>query len=143
MLNKVILMGRLTKDPEIKSTQSGISIASFSIAVSRNFVKQGEERKTDFFNITAFRGQADFVGRYFRKGQLVAVTGSLQNRTWDDQNGVKHYATDVIAEEVHFAEAKRDSDGGTPSPQQGGGFSGGDSGIPGFSPVTGDDDLPF
>ena len=142
MLNKVILMGRLTKDPEMKSTQSGISIASFSIAVGRNFAKQGEERKTDFFNVTAFRERADFVGRYFRKGQLVAVSGSLQNRTWDDQNGVKHYATDVIAEEVHFAEAKRDNDGGAGGSQQSN-SNGGDSGIPGFSPITGDDDLPF
>ena len=101
MLNKVILMGRLTRDPELRSTPNGVSVASFTLAVDRDFAKQGEERKTDFINIVAWRNTADFVSKYFTKGQLVAVSGKLQVRSWDDaQSGQKRYATDVVADEV-------------------------------------------
>ncbi len=136
MLNKVILMGRLTKDPEMRSTTSGINVASFSIAVDRNFSK---EKQTDFFNIVAWRSTADFVSKYFRKGQLVAVSGSLQNRSWDDAEGKKRYITEVIAEEVHFAESKRDGQ------DSGNGASYNASGdMPGFNTAAAsDDDLPF
>lgn len=105
MLNTVILMGRLTKDPELKQTPQGISVATFSLAVERNYSK-GEEKQTDFINIIAWRNTADFVSKYFTKGQLVAVRGRLQTRTWQDQSGQKRYATDVVADEVFFAESK-------------------------------------
>lgn len=166
MLNKVVLMGRLTRDPEARSTQSGTSMCTFSLAVDRSFARQGEERQTDFINIIAFRSTADFVLRYFRKGQLVAVCGRLQTRNWQDQNGNNRTATEVLAEEVHFAEKKRDDNGygdsfgqgfSAPAPgggynSQGGGFapqSGGfdnfgGSAPSGFTADEGDDsDLPF
>ena len=110
MLNKVILMGRLTRDPDFKATPSGTSVCNFSLAVDRDFVRQGEERQTDFINIVTFGSRAEFVSRYFHKGQLVAVCGRIQTRSWDDaQTGQKRYATDVVADEVHFAEPKRDN----------------------------------
>ena len=105
MLNTVILMGRLTRDPELRQTPQGISVAQFSLAVDRNYSK-GEEKQTNFINITAWRNTADFVSKYFTKGQLVAVRGRLQTRTWQDQNGQKRYAVDVVADEVFFAESK-------------------------------------
>ena len=105
MLNTVILMGRLTRDPELKQTPQGISVAQFSLAVERNYSK-GEEKQTDFINIIAWRSTADFVAKYFTKGQLVAIRGRLQTRTWQEQNGQKRYATDVVADEVFFAESK-------------------------------------
>ena len=84
MLNKVILMGRLTRDPELKSTPQGVSTCSFSIAVDRNFVRQGEERKADFINCVAWRQTAEFIPRYFKKGNMVALEGSIQTHSWDD-----------------------------------------------------------
>ncbi|MBR5586933.1 MAG: single-stranded DNA-binding protein [Clostridia bacterium] len=153
MLNKVILMGRLTRDPDFKATPSGTSVCNFSLAVDRDFVRQGEERQADFINIVAFGSRAEFVSRYFHKGQLVAVCGRIQTRSWDDaQTGQKRYATDVVADEVHFAEPKRDGVGAAPSadpymqqaPQ---GFSAapqGFGGAPqGFSAAVDDDQLPF
>ena len=111
-MNKVVLMGRLTKDPEVRYTQSNAVVASFSIAVNRRFVKPGEERQADFFNIVAWNKTGEFVSKYFKKGQQVAITGRLQTRNWEDEKG-KHYATDVIAEEVDFAEGRRDSEAST------------------------------
>lgn len=105
MLNSVVLMGRLTKDPDLKQTPQGVSVATFSLAVDRNYSK-GEEKQTDFINITAWRSTADFVAKYFTKGQLVAIRGRLQTRTWQDQSGQKRYTTDVVADEVFFAESK-------------------------------------
>ena len=143
MLNKVILMGRLTRDPDFKATPSGTSVCNFSLAVDRDFVRQGEERQTDFINIVTFGTRAEFVSRYFHKGQLVAVCGRIQTRSWDDaQTGQKRYATDVVADEVHFAEPKRD---GVAAPQgdfmqQPQGFSNAPSG---FSAAVDDDQLPF
>jgi len=108
MLNKIILMGRLTRDPELRSTQSGISVTSFSLAVERDFGR-GEERQTDFFDIVAWRQTAEFVQKYFRKGQLVAVDGRLQTRKWEDRDGNKRTAYEVVADNVYFAERKQDS----------------------------------
>lgn len=125
MLNKVILMGRLTRDPELRSTPQGVSTCSFSLAVERNF-KNGEERKTDFINCVAWRQTAEFVSKYFKKGNMVALEGSIQTRSWDD-DGKKRYATDVVVGQVYFAESKKD---GT-SPM---------SEVP---PMGEDDDLPF
>ncbi|MGN1327148.1 MAG: single-stranded DNA-binding protein [Clostridia bacterium] len=108
-MNKVILMGRLTRDPEVRYTQtSNTLVASFSLAVNRRFVRQGEERQADFINIVAWNKTGEFVQKYFRKGQQVAVIGRLQTRTWDDDKGQKHYITEVIAEEAYFADSKRD-----------------------------------
>ncbi|MDR0405836.1 MAG: single-stranded DNA-binding protein [Clostridiales bacterium] len=145
MLNKVILMGRLTRDPELKYTASNIPVCSFSIAVDRRFVRSGEQRQADFINIVAWRQTAEFVCKYFTKGQMINVCGSLQTRNWDDNNGVRHFATEVIADEVNFCGDK---------PQGGGNAGGGSSpsnyGDPGpqfnndgFAPVDTDDDLPF
>lgn len=152
MLNKVILMGRLTRDPDFKATPSGTSVCNFSLAVDRDFVRQGEERQTDFINIVAFGSRAEFVSRYFHKGQLVAVCGRIQTRSWDDaQTGQKRYATDVVADEVHFAEPKRDG-AAAPSadpymqqaPQGFGAAPQGFSNAPqGFSAAVDDDQLPF
>lgn len=101
-------MGRLTRDVDVRYTQTtNTMIANFSLAVNRRFVKEGEERQADFFNVTTFGKTAEFVSKYFSKGQQVAVIGRLQNRNWEDDQGQKHYATDVIAEEVYFADSKR------------------------------------
>ena len=108
-MNKVILMGRLTRDPEVRYTQtSNTLVASFSLAVNRRFARQGEERQADFINIVAWNKTGEFVSKYFKKGQQVAVIGRLQTRTWDDEQGQKHYVTEVIAEETYFADTKRD-----------------------------------
>ena len=108
-MNKVILMGRLTRDPEVRYTQtSNTLVASFSLAVNRRFARQGEERQADFINIVAWNKTGEFVSKYFKKGQQVAVIGRLQTRTWDDEQGQKHYVTEVIAEVTYFADTKRD-----------------------------------
>ena len=108
MLNHVTLMGRLTKDPEMRSTQSGVSIASFTLAVDRDFSgKDGAEKQTDFIDCTAWRGTAEFVGKYFKKGSLVAVSGRLQMRDWEDREGNKRRSFDVVCENVYFAETRK------------------------------------
>lgn len=107
MLNKAILMGRLTADPEMRSTQSGKKVCSFTLAVNR----QGKDAGTDWIDIVAWEKTAEFVCKYFTKGQLVAVAGRIQTRNWEDQNGGKRKAVEVVAEEVHFAEAKKDGQG--------------------------------
>lgn len=108
MLNKVILMGRFTRDPELRSTPQGVSTCSFSIAVDRNFVRQGEKRKADFINCVAWRQTAEFISKYFKKGSMVALEGSIQTRSWDDQDGKKRYATEVVVANVYFADSKKD-----------------------------------
>ena len=114
MLNKAILMGRLTREPELRTTQSGVSVVSFTLAVDRDFQSRGEERQTDFIDIVAWRSTADFVSKYFRKGQLVAVEGRLQTRKWEDKEGNKRTAYEIVADSVHFAEKKQDSYGAPP-----------------------------
>ena len=102
-MNKVILIGRLTKDVELRYTQTNnTAVASFSIAVNRKFVKTGEERQADFFNIIAWNKLAENISKYLFKGNQVAISGRLETRSWDDQNGQKHYVTEVIAEEIDF-----------------------------------------
>lgn len=113
MLNKVILMGRLTDNPDYRQTPTGVSVATFRLAVDRNFQKSGEERKADFINIVTWRNTADFVNRFFTKGQLVAVEGSLQTRDYTDNQGNRRYVTEVVADQVYFAESKRNSDSNT------------------------------
>ncbi len=115
-MNKVILMGRLTKDPEVRYTQTNNTlVASFSLAVNRRFARQGEERQADFFNVVAWNKTGEFVSKYFKKGQQVGVIGRLQTRNWDDDQGQKHYVTEVIAEETYFADSKREAEAGISS----------------------------
>ena len=109
-MNKVILMGRLTRDPEVRYTQtSNTLVASFSLAVNRRFARQGEERQADFINVVAWGKLGEFCSKYYKKGQQVAITGRIQTRNWDDDQGQKHYVTEVVAEEAYFAEGKRDA----------------------------------
>jgi single-strand DNA-binding protein len=141
-MNKVILMGRLTRDPEVRYTQTNNTlVASFSLAVNRRFARQGEERQADFINVVAWNKTGEFVSKYFKKGQQVAVVGRIQTRTWDDDNGQKHYVTEVVAEETYFADSKRDGD------VPGGAFEstfGEDVAQSAeFQVTTSDDDLPF
>lgn len=106
-MNKVILIGRLTKDVELRYTQTNnTAVASFSLAVNRKFVKNGEERQADFFNIIAWNKLAETISKYLFKGNQVAISGRLETRSWDDENGQKHYVTEVIAEEVDFIEPR-------------------------------------
>ncbi len=145
-MNKVILMGRLTRDPEVRYTQTNNTlVATFSLAVNRRFVRQGEERQADFINIVAWNKQGEFCSKYFKKGQQVGVIGRLQTRTWDDQNGTKHYVTEVIAEEVYFAEGRREGDNAVASSFEntfGTEMAGGNADTSDFE-VTASDDLPF
>lgn len=108
--NKTIIGGRLTATPELKQTPSGVSVCTFSVAVNRKQSKEGEQQ-TDFFNVTAWRSTAEFVSKYFRKGSSICIVGSLQNRTWTDQQGAKHYATDIIADEVSFVDSRNETQG--------------------------------
>ena len=108
-MNKVILMGRLTRDPEVRYTQTNNTlVASFSLAVNRRFTRQGEERQADFINIVAWSKTGEFVSKYFKKGQQVAVIGRIQTRSWDDEQGQKHYITEVVAEETYFADSRKE-----------------------------------
>ena len=108
MLNRVILMGRITQELELKQTPNGTSVLSFSVAVDRSYSKQGEERQTDFINCVAWRQQAEFISKYFGKGRMIAIEGNLRTRTYDDKNGVKHYVTEVYVDSVSFTgEAKQ------------------------------------
>ncbi len=139
-MNKVILMGRLTKEPEVRYTQtSNTLVASFTLAVNRRFVKQGEERQADFINIIAWSKIGEFCSKYFRKGQQVGIIGRLQTRNWEDDQGQKHYVTEVIAEEAYFAEGKKDSNTATDpfAASSGETVNGNDFDI------SSDDDLPF
>ncbi len=109
MLNTVILMGRLTADPELRHTPTNVPVTRFTLAVNRDYVKQGAERVTDFIDIVAWRSTAEFVNKYFHKGQLVAVQGSLQTRTYTDRDGNNRKVFEVVADNVYFAEPRRDN----------------------------------
>ena len=102
-------MGRLTKDPEIRYTQNNMPVANFSIAVNRRFKREGDTETADFFNVIAWNKTGEFIGKYFKKGQQILVSGRIENRNWTDQQGIKHYATDVVAEEVYFAGSKAEN----------------------------------
>ena len=153
MLNRVVLMGRLTADPELRHTNNDIAVTSFTLAVERSYVRSGTERVTDFIDIVAWRNTAEFVSRYFNKGQLVAVEGSIQTRSYQDKEGNKRKAFEVVAESVHFAEPKRDysqsaprqtesysntssSENSTPTSFENGN-------VDDFKEIPMDDDLPF
>lgn len=106
-LNKVIMMGRLTADPELRRTQQNTAVTSFTLAVDRSYAKPGEQKQTDFIDCVAWAGTAEFVSKWFKKGQLVAVVGRLQARIWEDKNGQKRKTTEVNADEAYFAESKK------------------------------------
>ena len=141
MLNSIIIMGRLTADPELRSTSSGLSVTSFTVAVDRGYVKAGEEKKADFIPVVAWRQTADFVSKYFRKGSMIAVQGSLQSRSYEDKNGNKRVAYEIIADQVSFCGSKADS--GTGSYDSVSPSSSNNSRADDFSSVVEDDDLPF
>lgn len=147
MINKAILMGRLTRDPELRHTNSGTPVCSFSIAINNGY---GENQTTDFINCVAWNKQAEFVERNFSKGKMIIVVGRIQTRTWEGTDGKKNYATEVVVNEVSFGESKRSSDEGGSA----GGYERqqGASDMPfmpdalsdsGFIPQETDDDLPF
>ena len=109
MLNHIVLMGRLTRDPELRRTQSGIAVTSFSLAVDRDFgSRDGGEKQTDFIDIVAWRSTAEFVAKYFTKGRMAVVSGRLQIRDWTDRDGGKRRSAEVVADNVYFGDSKRD-----------------------------------
>lgn len=113
MLNTIIIMGRLTRDPELRRTGSGIAVASFTVAVDRDFSgKDGGEKETDFIDCVAWRQTGEFVSKYFKKGSMIVVKGRLQIRSWTDKDGNKRKTAEVIADNCYFAESKRDNEGG-------------------------------
>ena len=148
-LNKVVLAGRITADPELKQTPSGVSVVRFTLAVNRRFSRNNDqgEQQTDFITMVAWRQTAEFISKYFRKGSALCVTGSIQTRSWTDQQGQKRYMTDIVAEEVQFVDSRSES------PAQSGGYAPDAYGAPAYSSPAGsapkfeeiktDDDLPF
>ena len=150
-LNKVVLAGRMTADPELKQTPSGVSVLSFTVAVNRSYVSKSSEqgeRQADFINVVAWRQTAEFISKYFRKGSAICVSGSIQTRTWNDNSGNKRYATEVVAEEAMFVESRNsdsgagqsyttDAYGAAPSYSSNAGVA------PNFEEHNTDDDLPF
>ena len=145
MINNVVLMGRLVATPELRNTQTGIAVTSFSIAVERSFARAGEQRQADFIDCVAWRNTAEFITRYFQKGSMIAITGSIQTRTYDDKNGSKRKATEIIVDQASFCGSKAETGTGsytapvaqTPAPS----FSTGSDGD--FEEISGDDELPF
>lgn len=144
--NKVILGGRMTADPELKTTQSGLAVTSFTVAVNRRFSKNAEQQQADFITCVAWRQQAELIARYFHKGSSICIVGNLQTRTWTDQQGQKRYVTEVIVDEVNFVDSKGEAPAGgstyTPGSYQTPGFSS-EAGAPHFEEMANDDDLPF
>ena len=140
MFNLVVLTGRLTADPELKTTANGLSVTTFSIAVDRRF-RSGEERQTDFINIVAWRQTAEFITKYFKKGSLIGIEGSIQTRRYQDKNGNNRTAFEVVANNVQFVESKRDPS--APMAGESASFSNADEND--FAELGGatDDDLPF
>lgn len=115
-MNIAVIMGRLTANPELRTTQSGISVTSFTVAVDRNYQRQGQERETDFINVVAWRQTAEFICKYFNKGSMIAVQGSIQTRNYEDRNGNKRTAVEIVADSVSFTGSKSESQ--TTQPQQ-------------------------
>lgn len=148
MINNVVLMGRLAADPELRTTPTGVSVTSFAIAVERSFAKQGEERTADFIDIVAWRQSAEFITRYFRKGSMIAIEGSLQTRTYTDKEGNKRKAVEVLVNRASFCGSK--SETGTAgasrfdTPASGNtGAAYANAGADDFESIVDEDDLPF
>ena len=147
MLNSVVMMGRLTADPELRTTPNGVSVCSFTIAVDRPHQRSGAERVTDFFDCVAWRSNAEFVSRYFHKGNLICVQGYMTVRPYQDKNGNNRRAYEIVVDATHFVESKRDAAANAaPAPAAqnnapAAAYSSGDAGD--FVEIPGDDDLPF
>ena len=150
MLNIAILQGRLVADPELRHTPNNVAVTSFTIAVDRSYVKSGAERQADFIDIVAWRNTAEFVCKYFRKGQMIALQGSIQTRSYTDSQGIKRKAFEIVADNVHFADSKRDNSSGTTyseqsrqesAPAPAPAYTSGNTGD--FEEIITDDDLPF
>ena len=149
--NKVILGGRITADPELRQTNNGTPVTSFTVAVNRRPSKDESQQTADFINCVAWRNTAEFVTRYFRKGSCICVVGSIQTRTWTDQQGQKRYATEVVVDEANFVDSKSDNgaarQGSAPyTPETFGAapsFSNDPDSTPKFEEMSNDDDLPF
>ena len=144
--NKVILGGRLTADPELKTTTNGNVVTSFSIAVTRRFAKSSDgqsNQQSDFINCVAWRQQAEFITRYFKKGSSICITGSLQTRTWTDQQNNKRYVTEVVVDEVNFVDSKSENSQYQGSSDNFGAPSYSTEATPDFEVISGDQDLPF
>lgn len=139
MLNRIVLMGRLTRDPELRHTPSGTAVTSFTIAVDRDFKEQDGSKKTDFIDIVAWRATAEFASKYFTKGRVAAVEGRLQIRDWKDKEGNNRRTAEVLAENLYFGDSKRDGD------TAGGSYTGGQTSQSGeFKEVDEDDgEVPF
>ena len=141
VINRVVLVGRLTKDPEARTTPSGVTVCNFTVACDRPYVKQGEERQADFINCIAWRQTGEFVSKYFVKGNRIALDGSIQTRSWDDKNGNKRYATEVVVDHADFAQSKNDGQAAVQTAAQTA-PSEPTGDIDGFMPIE-DDLLPF
>lgn len=131
MLNHIVLMGRLTRDPDIRNTGSGVSVASFTLAVDRDFKSRDGEKETDFIDIAAWRNTAEFVSKYFSKGRIAVVSGRLQIRSWTDKDGNKRRTAEVVADNIYFGDSKKD--GASPAEPPDNAFaalSGDESGLP-------------
>ena len=139
-LNHIDLMGRLVRDPEVKTTQSGVAVCNFTIAVDRDY-KNGDERVADFVDCVAWRGTAEFVQKYFSKGRMAVVSGSLQSRKWEDKDGNKRTSWEVQVQNVYFGDSKRDGDSGGSSSQSNDGY--GPQEPQQFTEVEDDGELPF
>ena len=146
---KVILGGRLTHDPELKTTASGVSVVSFTVAINRNYKgKNGEAPQADFLNVTAWRQTAEFITRYFRKASSICVVGSIQTRSWTDQNGQKRFATEIVADEAYFVDAKSEMPGVKETPKEGDSYipeayQATAESTPKFEDLSEDQELPF
>jgi len=147
-MNKVILVGRLTKDPELRATTSGIPVCSFTVACDRRYVKAGEERKADFINCIAWRQTGESIAKFFTKGTRIALEGSIQTRTWQDNEGKNRYATEVVVDQWEFAQSKSEGGASYAPASNSGLYPIDDSAAPavgdidGFMPIE-EDDLPF
>ena len=117
MLNHIVVMGRLTRDPELRKTASGVSVASFSVAVDRDFSQQDGKKETDFLDVVAWRNTAEFAAKYFTKGRMAVVSGRLQIRNWEDKEGNKRRTAEILAENIYFGDSKKEDDGGSTSTQ--------------------------
>lgn len=138
MLNTITIMGRLTRDPELRRTGSGVAVASFTLAVDRDFSSKDGEKETDFIDCVAWRGTGEFVARNFTKGRMACVTGSLQLRDWTDKDGNKRRQAEVIANNVYFADSKKDAENGGNRPTAAAAPAAGN-----FAPIDDDEPLPF
>ena len=145
MINNITLMGRLTADPELKTTTTGLSVTSFSIAVDRGYARNGEEKQTDFINIVAWRQTAEFICRYFKKGSMIALTGSLQSRSYEDRNGNRRTVYEVVVDNVSFCGSKAETGttGGGTSPNAAAAPAYQTANASDFEEIPDDDELPF